>query len=183
MSMTVSAAYVLRNAYSGNTDYRVGSFRSHSNNHDVVKADRRAMVRVLDRFESLDYDSKEQEDTQTIYNTVTTYLDIYNNTIKSAKASTSKEIRSSADEMKQLTRAYSAKLEKIGVTIKADGTVKVDKSELKKATTGQVANIFSSKSDYGNDMKTIMKKLQGRVNRHVPDLQSADGTSSLNLLV
>lgn len=183
MSMTVSAAYVLRNAYSGNLNYRESSFRNHSSNHDVVKADRRAMARVLDRLETLDYDSKEPEDTQTIYNTVTSYLDIYNNMVKSAKSSSAKDIKRSADDMKQLTREYREQLEKIGVTTKADGTVKVDKSKLKKATTGQIEGLFSNQSDYGARMKKIMKKLQGRVNRQAPGPQPSDETSSLNLLV
>lgn len=179
MGMVISAAYVLRNAYSGNGNFKSSGFRANSNNHDVVKADRRAMERALDRLDNLDFDSTEENDTKSIYNTVTTYLDIYNNTIESTKSSASGDIQKTASAMKKLMKEHEDELGDIGITIKSDGSVKIDKKELQKATTKQVAKIFSNKSGHISDMKALMKKLRSKVNREVPvqDMPAEDGST------
>lgn len=167
MSMLISASSVLNRAYAGNVFFKDENYRKNSPNHEVVSADRRAMVRALERLERLDFDSKDEDDTKSIYNTVTSYLDIYNNTVSSANASGSSDIRRSAKNMKELMKTHSDSLEEIGITIKSDGTVKIDKSELKKATTRQVKKIFGD-SDYVTGMNKLMKKLRNQVNREVP---------------
>lgn len=167
MSILISASGVMNRAYAGNVYFKDANYRKNSSNHDVVSADRKAMVRALERLERLDYDSKEEDDTKTIYNTVTSYLDIYNNTINSSNASNSSDIRRSGRNMKELMKEYSSALEEIGITVKSDGTVKIDKSELKKATTRQVKKIFGN-SDYLDGMNRLMKKLRNQVNREVP---------------
>ena len=69
--------------------------------------------------------------------------------------------------MKAFMKEYSSDLEAIGIQLKSDGTVKIDKSELQKATTRQVSKIFGN-SDYISGMNRIMKKLRNQVNREVP---------------
>lgn len=184
MSMLISASSVLNRAYAGNVFFKDENYRKNSSNHEVVSADRRAMVRALERLERLDFDSKDEDDTKSIYNTVTSYLDIYNNTVSSANDSGSSDIRRSAKNMKELMKTYSGSLEEIGITIKSDGTVKIDKSELKKATTRQVKKIFGD-SDYVTGMNKLMKKLRNQVNREVPvqSVQSAAHTAAGNTLV
>lgn len=167
MSMVISAASVLSRAYTGNTNFKNKSFRENSTNHDVVSADRKAMARALERLEDLDFDSKDDDDGKSIYNTVTSFLDIYNNAVSSTADSGSTDITRTSKEMKKLMKEYSDELEAIGISVKSDGTVKIDKSELKKATTTQVSKVFGN-SDYIDDMKKLMKKLRNQVSREVP---------------
>ena len=125
------------------------------------------MVRALERLGDLDFDSTDEDDTKSIYNTVTSYLDIYNNAVSSANDSNSSDIRRTGKDMKALMKEYSSSLETIGIQIKSDGTVKIDKSELQKATTSQVSKIFGN-NDYISGMNKLMNKLRNQVNREAP---------------
>ena len=167
MSMLISASGLMRRAYSGNTYFKEESYRKSSSNHDVVSADRKAMLRALERLEKLDFESTDEDDTKSIYNTVTSYLNIYNNAVGSAMDSDSSDIRRTGKNMKALMKKYGDSLEAMGIQVKSDGTVKIDKSELQKATTRQVSKIFGN-SDYISGMNRIMKKLRNQVNREVP---------------
>ena len=127
------------------------------------------MVRALEQLGDLDFDSTDEDDTKSIYNTVTSYLDIYNNAVTSANASNSSDIRRTGKDMKALMKEYGSSLENIGIQIKSDGTVKINKSELQKATTSQVSRIFGD-NDYLSGMNKLMKKLRNQVNREAPVL-------------
>ena len=167
MSMLISSSSVLRCAYAGNTYFKDENYRKNSSNHEVVSADRKAMVRALERLGDLDFDSTDEDDTKSIYNTVTSYLDIYNNAVSSAADSNSSDIRRTGKEMKALMKEYSSSLEAIGIQVKSDGTVKIDKSELQKATNSQASRIFGN-DDYISGMNKLMKKLRNQVNREAP---------------
>ena len=182
MSMLISASGLMRRAYSGNTYFKEESYRKSSSNHDVVSADRKAMLRALERLEKLDFESTDEDDTKSIYNTVTSYLNIYNNTVGSALDSDSSDIRRTGKEMKTLMKKYSSSLETIGVQIKNDGTVKIDKNELQKATTRQVSKVFGD-TDYVSGMKKLMKKLRNQVNRETPSQESVKKTVADNSLL
>lgn len=167
MSMTISASSIMNRAYAGNTYFRDAGFREKSSNHDVVSADRKAMVRALERLEGLDFDSEDVDDTKAVINTVTSYLDIYNNAVSSAQDSDSSHIRRTGKDMKALTKEYGDALAAIGIQIKNNGTVKVDKSELQKASGRQISKVFGNK-DYISDMNRLMKKLRNQVSRETP---------------
>ena len=156
-------------AYTGNTGFKDQNFRKNRTNHEVVNADRRAMARALDRLEDLDFSSTDEDDTKSIYNTVTSYLEIYNNTVTAAGDSKTSQINRTAREMKKLMKQHSDELEAIGISIKSNGAVKIDKDTLQKATTRQVSRVFGS-SDYLGDMKTLMRRLRNQVNREVPGI-------------
>ena len=165
--MSISASSILNRAYAGNVYFKDENYRKNSSNHEVVSADRKAMVRALERLGDLDFDSTDEDDTKAIYNTVTSYLDIYNNAVSSAADSNSSDIRRTGKEMKALMKEYSSSLEAIGIQVKSDGTVKIDKSELQKATNSQASRIFGN-DDYISGMNKLMKKLRNQVNREAP---------------
>ena len=169
MSMVIRASGMMSRAYSGNRLFKDENYRKNSSNHEVVSADRKAMVRALEQLGDLDFDSTDEDDTKSIYNTVTSYLDIYNNAVTSANASNSSDIRRTGKDMKELMKEYGSSLENIGIQIKSDGTVKINKSELQKATTSQVSRIFGD-NDYLSGMNKLMKKLRNQVNREAPVL-------------
>ena len=164
MSMTISASSMMSRAYAGNIYFKDEGYRKNSSGHDVVSADRKAMVRALERLEGLDFDSEDVDDTKTVLNAVTSYLDIYNNTVSSAQDSDSSHIRRTGKDMKALMKEHGDALAAIGVQIKNDGTVKVDKNELQKASGRQIAKVFGS-DDYISGMSRLMKKLRNQVNR------------------
>ena len=181
MSMVISAASMMNRAYSGNLCYKDQNYRACSSNHEVMSADRKAMVRALDRLEKLDFDSEDENDTKSIYHAVTSYLDIYNNAVSSAMGSDSSDIRRTGKNMKALMNEYGSALEEIGIQVKSDGTVKIDKNDLKKATTRQVSKVFGNE-DYLSGMGRLMKKLRNQVNRESPKQEAVQETvKSTNL--
>ena len=175
MSMMISASSLMNRAYAGNIYFKDANYRKNSSNHDVMSADRKAMVRALERLERLDFDSTDEDDTKAVYHTVTSYLDIYNNAVSSANGSDSSDIRRTGKAMKTLMKEYDSALETIGIDIKANGTVKIDKSKLQKATTRDVSKVFGNR-DYISGMNKLMKKLRNQVNRETPrqEMQEQD---------
>ena len=179
MGMTIRASGIMSRAYAGNVYFKDENYRKNSSNHDVVSADRKAMARVLERLKTLDFESKEEDDTKSVYETVTSYLDIYNHTVSSTDASDSSDIRRISKNMKELMRKHDSSLEAIGIERKSDGTVKIDKGELKKATARQMSRVFGN-SDYLSEMNRLTRKLRNQVNREIPrqQIQPANTKSS-----
>jgi hypothetical protein len=181
MSMVITTTNMTRRAYSGNTLFKDADYRKTCSNHDTVSADRKAMIRALDRLDTLDFDSTDEDDTKTIFNSVSSYVDVYNNAVTSALASDSSNIKSTGRQMKSLTKEYASQLEDMGITVKNNGTLKIDKSELQTATTRQVSKVFGN-DDYKSSMKSLMKKLRNQVNREQVQLSDSVG-NNLNLSV
>ena len=179
MGMTIRASGIMSRAYAGNVYFKDENYRKNSFNHDVVSADRKAMARVLERLKTLDFEGKEEDDTKSVYETVTSYLDIYNHTVSSTDASDSSDIRRISKNMKELMRKHDSSLEAIGIERKSDGTVKIDKGELKKATARQMSRVFGN-SDYLSEMNRLTRKLRNQVNREIPrqQIQPANTKSS-----
>ena len=179
MGMTIRASGIMSRAYAGNVYFKDENYRKNSFNHDVVSADRKAMARVLERLKTLDFESKEEDDTKSVYETVTSYLDIYNHTVSSTDASDSSDIRRISKNMKELMRKHDSSLEAIGIERKSDGTVKIDKGALKKATARQMSRVFGN-SDYLSEMNRLTRKLRNQVNREIPrqQIQPANTKSS-----
>lgn len=165
MSMVMTTSSLMRRAYAGNVMFKDDNYRKNRNGHEVVSADRKALVRALDQLGDLDFDSTDEADTKKIYNTVNAYLDVYNNTVSSATNSGSSQIARTGKQMRALMKEYEDQLKDIGIDIKSDGTVKINTTELKKATTRQVSKIFGN-DDYINEMNHLMKKLRNQVNRY-----------------
>ena len=78
--------------------------------------------------------------------------------------------------MRALMKEYDQELSDIGMDIKSDGTVKVNTTELKKATTVKVAKVFGN-DEYISDMSRLMKKLRNQVNRYMTG-DTATGTTA-----
>ncbi len=182
MSMVVNASSLLQRAYSGNALFKNEEYRKTRTNHDTMGADRKALLRSLDQLDALDFESEEPEDTKAIYQTVTAYVTVYNNTVDTALNSGSSDIRRSGKQMKALLKENKDQLKEIGISLKSDGTMKIDKTELKKATTVKVEKVFGDET-YKNDLRKIMQKLRDQLNRE-PVSQSgtaADETVGSNL--
>lgn len=177
MSMVVRASSLLQRAYSGNTLYKNEEYRKTSSNHDKMSADRKALTRALDQLDTLDFESEDASDTKAIYETVTAYVNVYNNTIDTASESGSSDIRRSAKQMKALLKEHKDELKEIGISLKTDGTLKIDKTELKKATTVKVEKVFGNE-DYKTELRKITLRMRGQINREPVSQQNTDSTAA-----
>lgn len=185
MGMVISASTALKNAYSGNTMFSVDSFRKGTANRDVVSADQKALMRALNSMDKLDYKDTSPENTKGIYNRLMSYVDVYNNTVESGKESSSTDIKRTMNEMKKFSKEHADELADLGITLKSDGSLKVDTKKFKTATTRQVSKVFSPDSDYVKGLKKLTKKLRGQITRQPvemdmnnQDLQDILGTGS-----
>lgn len=167
MSTLISASSIMNRAYAGNVSFKDTNFRKHSSNHDTVSADRKAMVRALERFKDLDFESEEPNDKKSVYHTVTSYLNIYNNAMDSAASSNSSDIRRTGKNMKEFMKKYESSLKEIGIELKSNGKVEIKQTELKKATGTRIERVFGD-DDYLTGMNKLMKKLRNQVNREAP---------------
>ena len=177
MSVVMSTTSLMKRAYAGNTLFKDTNYRKNRNGHEVVSADRKALTRALEQLSDLDFDSTDEDDTKSIYNTVTSYLNVYNNTVSSATNSDNSQIARTGKQMRALMKEYDQELSDIGISVKSDGTVKVNTTELKKATTRQVAKVFGN-DDYISGMNRLMKKLRNQVNRSAVGSQSTESTKT-----
>ena len=176
MSMIMTTNSLTKRAYSGNTLFRDENYRKNRKGHDLVSADRKALSRALDQLGTLDFDTEEQTDAKNIYNTITSYLDVYNNAVSSTTNSGKSQIERIGKQMRALMKEYDQELSDIGIDIKSDGTVKINTTELKKATTVKVAKVFGN-DEYISDMSRLMKRLRNQVNRYMTG-DTAAGTTA-----
>lgn len=165
MSLVLSADSLTRRAYTGNTMYQNAGYRSDQKGNDMLRADQRAMLRAIDRLDTLDFSSSDETDTKRIYETITSYVEVYNNAVSSTTNADNSHINGIGKKLRALTKDYKSQLSDIGISIKSDGTLNVDATELKKATTIKVSKVFGDDA-YKKDMRTIMKKLRSQLNRY-----------------
>lgn len=177
MSINMSMTSALNRAYSGFSFFSDKSYRRGSENRDLVKADRSALSKGLSMLGDIDYEDTDPGNTKSIYNRITSLVDVYNNTKKSTAESESREIKRTSDQMKDIAKKYSKELEELGISVKNDGTLKIDTKEFKTATTKKVQKIFSEDSDFSKDLQKLMKKLKTQINRQPAPSQVPAGNT------
>lgn len=158
-----SISSIFRSYYGTNREMRLESARKNSRNHDVVSADTRALKKALKDLEGLDFEKKDPDNTKKIYNTINAFIDTYNNTVDSSKASASGSVSKRAAQLKEKVKGHEKELEAIGITVKNSGKLSVDKSKLKTATLTRVKMAFGSESGFADDLKGVNKKLDRSV--------------------
>lgn len=88
-------------------------------------------------------------DKNAIYNALNDFVKSYNSVLTAANSTGSSSITSRMDSMVKATYDNRDGLKELGITIKADNTLSIDKDAFMKADMGKVQNIFKDKS-YNN---------------------------------
>lgn len=164
---------MFRSYYGVNRDLRSGSARENVTNHEVVSADTKALKKALKELDKLDFDNTEPENTKKIYNTIMSFVDTYNNTVGSSKDSSTKNISNKAGKLKDAVSDYRKKLDEIGITIKNNGKLSVDKSKLKTATLTKVSMVFGDDTGFTDAIAAVNKKIGRNVASETAEM--ADG--------
>lgn len=87
--------------------------------------------------------------TDKIYQSVKAFTEKYNSMLDEAKKSSVSRISNAATSMQRMTKANSALLSKMGITIKDDATLEIDEEAFKKADMNQVKSTFNTSGSYG----------------------------------
>lgn len=91
-------------------------------------------------------------DVDGIYDAVSKFVSEYNNVIEYKADSNNKNIASSSTSMITVTKANSTVLSKIGISMKTDGTLSLDKDKFKSSKMSTVKSIFNGAGSYGYQM-------------------------------
>lgn len=156
---TLSSSYYMRSFYVANRNARVSSNRSDMRRSELSYADSTALRRAIRGLGSQEY---VEDSDPNIRNNVKAFIEIYNNTLNSASKSGDRNLERNAKQMKALTNEYASQLEKIGVTVKSDGTLDAGSSLFETASLSKFENLFSKDSDYMQRTATYAKRIERR---------------------
>ena len=93
-------------------------------------------------------------DTDAIYTDVNNFVKDYNSVVKATGDLTDKTLGHRMTYLNQLTMNKSNALSEMGVSIQADGTLKLDKDTFMKADMSKVKSLFSNDGAYGYRIST-----------------------------
>lgn len=156
---TLSSNYYLRNFYISNRDARTSSKRSGMDNSALSAADSKALRRALKQLGNFEY-TDEKEDA--IRNTAKAFVEVYNNTISSSSASTDTSLEHSMKQLKTLAKDYTSDLDKIGITVNSDGTLKCRDALFSSADISKFEKLFSTGTDFMQRASSCAKRIERR---------------------
>ena len=93
---------------------------------------------------------------------MTAFIQVYNNTLSSAAKSGDYSLERDAKNMKALTSQYADELDKLGITVKDDGSMEIRSSLFESASYSKFKNIFSMDSDYMQRTSSYAKRMERR---------------------
>ena len=154
---TLSSSYFMRNFYVANSSARTSANRSDMRKSELSYADSAALRRAIRELGNANY--IEDQDPN-IRNSVKAFIDVYNNLLDSASGSGDYNLERSAKQLKSLTSQYAGQLDKIGITVKNDGTLETRDSLFESASLSKFEKLFSKDSDYMQRTASYAKRAQ-----------------------
>lgn len=156
---TLSSNYYLRSFYQSNRDARTASKRNEMSNTELTLADSYALRKALKKLGSSEFN--EDQDTS-IRNSVSAYIQTYNNMLSSASDSSDSTLKRNAKQLKNITNEYAKELDKIGITVNDDGTLTGRETLLNSADISKFEKLFAKDSEYMQRTTAYAKRLVQR---------------------
>jgi hypothetical protein len=167
MSFTITSNSTLRVAYGNYRSLISKNDRETASNSTLARADSYALKNAIKSLRSAKYtDKKDPTETtgnaKTYSNKLKAFLDTYNNTYESSKASHDSNLKQAASSMKSLVKKYKNELEEVGITIDKDGYLKKSSSS-KIETTKPFEDLFGKKSNFLQELDRIPNRIKNHV--------------------
>lgn len=156
---TLSSNYYLRSFYISNRDARTSSKRNGMDNSALSAADSKALRRAIKQLGSFEYSDDREVD---IRNTANAFVEIYNNTISSSSASADSSLEHSMKQLKSLAKEYASDLDKIGITVNSDGTLKRRDALFSSAGISKFEKLFASGTNFMQRASSYAKRIERR---------------------
>lgn len=156
---TLSSNYYLRSFYQSNQNARTASKRHEMSSTKLSLADSHALQKALKKLGSSKFD--EDHDTN-IRNSISAYIETYNNMLSSASGSSDRTLERSAKQLKNITNEYAKELDKLGITVNDDGTLTGRETLLSSADLSKFEKLFSGDSEYMQRTTAYAKRLVRR---------------------
>lgn len=157
--VSLSSSYYLRRFYSANTDAKTSASRKQYSNTALSNADARALRRAIKSLGSFTYDD---DSSTNIRNSVSAFIDTYNNLLDSSGSSEDRRMQQTYKSMKKLTSEYADELDKIGITVSKDGTLKKRTDLFANADISKFEKLFSKDTDYMQRISAYTRRVQKR---------------------
>ena len=150
-------SYYYNQYYSKNKALVTASNRSHYSDTTLVQADSLALKKAVSRLTGFDYSDSNGAD---VINAVMAFADTYNNAMDSSESTTDHSVSRLRRSIKSLTKEQSDALSKIGITVKSNGKISVDKDTLGNSRLANVEKVFSEDSEFMESLQGLAKKMQ-----------------------
>lgn len=157
----LGTSYYMRRFYASNADARTSTSRSNLSNSTLTGADAHALRRAIRSLGSFTYNDDNEDN---IKNSVSAFISTYNNMISSSNASSDRTIKNTQKSLKNLTSEYASQLDKIGITVKDNGTLETRSSLFGSADISKFESLFSTDSEYMQRVTSYAKRLENRSN-------------------
>lgn len=154
---TLSSSYYMRSFYAANSNARTSTNRSDMRSSELSYADSVALRRAIRELGNANY--VEDQDPN-IRNSVKAFINVYNNLLDSASDSGDYNLERNAKQLKSLTKEYADQLDKIGITVKNDGSLETRDSLFESASLSKFEKLFSKDSDYMQRTTAYAKRAQ-----------------------
>lgn len=106
--------------------------------------------------------TKNDYDRNAIYSSVNTFVNEYNTLLKSASSSAAgNNTERALSNMKSLTDIYKNQLDKVGISVDANGKLSIDEETFKKADMIKVKGLFNGSSSYANSVGNYASTISG----------------------
>ena len=156
--ITLSSDFYLSGFYKANRNVRKASGRTELTSTELSYEDSRALSRAVKKLAS--FDLSEEDNLDNLKNSISAFADTYNNAISSSSKNDASEINKYAKQLKKLATRYSDELEDIGISIKSDGSMKVNSSLLSSSKIDKIKQVFSKEnSGFLKETQQIARRL------------------------
>lgn len=156
---TLSSNYYLRNFYISNRDARTSSKRSGMDNSSLSSADSKALRRAIRELGDMEYTESKED---SVRNSAKAFIEVYNNALSSTSRSGDSNLERNMKQLKALTKEYASDLDKIGITVNDDGTLKRRDALFSSAGVSKFEKLFSGSSDFMQRVNTCAKRIERR---------------------
>ncbi len=147
----------LNKFYIQNTTAKVSSNRTGFTTSNLIKADSLALNKAVLSLTGFDYsDSSSGKD---ILNAIQAFGTTYNNVLDSTGSTGYHDVTQLRKGLMKLSNSEKADLSDIGITVKSNGRISIDKTTLASASLTKVKKVFSSDSSFMKELKNYAKKL------------------------
>lgn len=156
---TLSSSFYLGKYYDPNRQAKKASNRKNMSGDSLIAYDSNAINKFVKDIYKIDYNAPQSNSESNLKNKVSAFVTIYNNFVGSTKKSSSSDTVFRADKIKKLTKSQEKSLNKMGISIKEDATLEIDKDKFEDVDIEKVKSLFSNGSDFMKQLKKISSKL------------------------
>ncbi len=141
-AISLSSDFYLNSYYRDNRSAKKSSGRNELTSTELSYEDSRALRRAVKHLESFSF--SEDDNIENVRNSISAFIDTYNNALTSSGADESGDIKRYAKQLKRLASKYTDELEDLGISMDSKkGTLSVNKNLFSKQKLDEIKKVFS----------------------------------------